>query len=197
MNTPSTKRERTRERILDAAAEALRTSGYEGLGVADVMRAAGLTHGGFYAHFPNREALVAEALARASSGSCATMEAALAAASRRGDSPFRALVETYLSALHCERVATGCPLAALGSEMQRQGGVIDAASQRAIGNFANLVGASLAGRAGLRAVPLICAALVGGLQMARAMRDQARAGEFLAQCRDALLAQYDTPLPAA
>ena len=65
MESISSKKERTHERILDAAARAIRRNGYAGVGVADVMKEAGLTHGGFYAHFDSRDALLVEALARA------------------------------------------------------------------------------------------------------------------------------------
>src|SRR5881275_360115 len=67
-------KEATHERIVEAAARAIRRSGYNGTGVADIMKDAGLTHGGFYAHFPSREAMLAEAADRAGSESVATME---------------------------------------------------------------------------------------------------------------------------
>src|SRR3954463_16626426 len=61
----SRSKEATHERIVGAAARAIRRSGYNGTGVADIMKDAGLTHGGFYAHFPSREAMLAEAADRA------------------------------------------------------------------------------------------------------------------------------------
>src|SRR6266849_10651242 len=63
--TPNSRKEETHERIVDAAARAIHRHGYAGVGVADVMKEAGLTHGGFYAHFDSREALLVEALERA------------------------------------------------------------------------------------------------------------------------------------
>src|SRR5918911_4491018 len=74
------KKEQTRERILRAAARAIRKHGYEGVGVADVMKEAGLTHGGFYAHFESRDALLAAAADRAGLESAQTLSRALAKA---------------------------------------------------------------------------------------------------------------------
>src|SRR5205814_6246780 len=66
-------KEATHERIVEAAARAIRRTGYDGTGVADIMKEAGLTHGGFYAHFASREAMLAEAADRAGSDSVALM----------------------------------------------------------------------------------------------------------------------------
>ena len=71
---PARSKEATHDRIVDAAARAIRRSGYNGAGVADIMKDAGLTHGGFYAHFPSREAMLAEAADRAGGESVAMME---------------------------------------------------------------------------------------------------------------------------
>ena len=70
--TPNSRKEETHERIVDAAARAIHRHGYAGVGVADVMKQAGLTHGGFYAHFESRDALLAEAIERAGRDSAAT-----------------------------------------------------------------------------------------------------------------------------
>ena len=74
------KKEQTRERILRAAARAIRKHGYEGVGVADVMREAGLTHGGFYAHFASRAALLAQAAEQAGVESVENLSRAVARA---------------------------------------------------------------------------------------------------------------------
>ena len=68
MNESTDRKQRSHERIVDAAARAIRQRGYAGVGVADVMKEAGLTHGGFYAHFPSRDALIVAALERAAQG---------------------------------------------------------------------------------------------------------------------------------
>ena len=131
------RKEATHERIVEAAARAIRRSGYNGTGVADIMKDAGLTHGGFYAHFDSREAMLAEAADRAGA------EAVAASARIAGSaSPQRALTElvrAYLSKAHLEHVETGCPVAALGSEMPRQAPEVRRAATRRIKEMIDLV----------------------------------------------------------
>ena len=112
------RREATHERIVEAAARAIRRSGYDGTGVADIMKDAGLTHGGFYAHFPSRDAMLAEAADRA--GAEAVAASARIAAVASPPQALRVLLEAYLSKAHVQNVETGCPVVALGSEMPRQ-----------------------------------------------------------------------------
>src|SRR6184192_3022621 len=107
-------KEATHDRIVEAAARAIRRSGYNGTGVADIMKDAGLTHGGFYAHFSSREAMLAEAADRAGSESVATMTRVAAAAPPQ--EALRSMIHAYLSKEHVEDAETGCPVAALGSE---------------------------------------------------------------------------------
>src|SRR5256885_11713934 len=106
-------KEATHERIVEAAARAIRRSGYDGTGVADIMKDAGLTHGGFYAHFASREAMLAEAADRAGRESVETM--ARIAATAPPKHALRAMMEAYLSKDHVAGVETGCAAAALGS----------------------------------------------------------------------------------
>src|SRR5436190_2254186 len=118
--TRNSRKEDTHERILEVAARVLRRDGYAGVRVADVMKEAGLTHGGFYAHFPSRDALLVEALGRAGRESAGMVKRAADARRGKGVSPFRSLVETYLADRHLATLETGCPVAALGSDMPRQ-----------------------------------------------------------------------------
>src|SRR5687768_9167704 len=119
MDTQPARKQLTHERIVATAARAIRRGGFHGVGVADIMKEAGLTHGGFYAHFPSRNALLAEALERA--GQASSESIARRAASRKDNtSTFRALVDGYLSDAHLQSCETGCPVAALASEMPRQ-----------------------------------------------------------------------------
>src|SRR3982751_4903891 len=111
----SRSKEATHNRIVDAAARAMRRSGYDGTGVADIMKDAGLTHGGFYAHFPSREAMLAEAADRAGAESVAA--SARVADAAPPERALEALVRAYLSKAHVEGVESGCPVVALGSEM--------------------------------------------------------------------------------
>lgn len=108
----------THERIVAVAARAIRRSGYDGTGVADIMKEAGLTHGAFYSHFASREAMLAEAAARACAESAGA--AAEVVASVPSESALATLLAAYLSEEHAARIDVGCPLAALGSETFRQ-----------------------------------------------------------------------------
>src|SRR3954463_5506116 len=101
------KKDETRERILRAAARAVRKQGYEGVGVADVMKQAGLTHGGFYAHFESRDALLAAAAEQAGAESNERLSQAVASA--KPGEELTALVDTYLSDRH-----VGAPEEGLG-----------------------------------------------------------------------------------
>src|ERR1700754_2520938 len=120
MASEPSRREVTHERIVDAAARSLRRNGYAGVGVADVMKQAGLTHGGFYAHFESRDALLAEAVERAGRDTNASISRRIDASRARGESALRAVVEGYLSEAHLSSTESGCIVAALSSEMSRQ-----------------------------------------------------------------------------
>ena len=131
------RKEATHERIVEAAARAIRRSGYNGTGVADIMKDAGLTHGGFYAHFDSREAMLAEAADRA--GAEAVAASARIAASAPPQRALSELVRAYLTKAHVQNVETGCPVAALGSEMPRQAPEVRRAATRRIKEMIDLV----------------------------------------------------------
>src|SRR6059058_4435890 len=103
------RKEATHERIVDAAARAIRRSGYNGTGVADIMKDAGLTHGGFYAHFDSREAMLAEAADRAGGEAVAMMERI--AASSPPQRALQTMMQAYLSKAHVEGIEVGCAAA--------------------------------------------------------------------------------------
>src|SRR3954464_6851188 len=103
--SPTRSKEATHQRIVDAAARAIRRSGYNGTGVADIMKDAGLTHGGFYAHFPSREAMLAEAADRAGGESVAMMERIAATSPPRH--ALQDMMQSYLSEAHLEAIETG------------------------------------------------------------------------------------------
>lgn len=100
-------------RIVESASKEFRTHGFKGVGIAKLMGALDLTHGGFYAHFADKEKLVAESLALALNQSLDAMLVALEA----GD--FSAMLDFYLSENHRDNPALGCPLPALSAEVAR------------------------------------------------------------------------------
>jgi len=184
----------THDRILDTAARAMRSSGFYGVGVADVMKQAGLTHGGFYAHFPSRDALLVEALDRAGGHSRERLQRSIAAGEARGASRFRALVESYLSDRHLQSPESGCPVAALASEMPRQSDEVRRAAATRVKSLLDFVGETLPAGHGQDAA-VVASQLVGALQLARALGDNAQGRAHLAAVRGQLLAQFDSPSP--
>jgi AcrR family transcriptional regulator len=174
---------------VDAASRAIRRSGYHGTGVADIMKAAGLTHGGFYAHFPSREAMLAEAADRAGCESVEQM--ARIAASAPPEHALQSMIQAYLSKEHVESVETGCATAALGSEMPRQAPEVRRAATRRIKEMIDLVSRQLPdwGKPGAHQHALATVAtMVGALVLARAV-DDPRLSDAL---RDAALKHLTT-----
>ncbi len=194
--TPNSRKHETHERIVEVAARAIRRRGYAGVGVAEVMKEAGLTHGGFYAHFESRDALLVEALERAGAESVETLMQGAEQLSGQGVSPFRALVEAYLSEAHCAALETGCPVAALGSDMPRQSPAVCDASAAQVQCLISAVRGSLP-EASRPEAGVVAGTLVGTLQLARALGGRAAGRAVLAAARRALIRQYDTPAAAA
>lgn len=192
---PNTRKQDTHARIVDAAARAIRREGYAGVGVAEVMKEAGLTHGGFYAHFESRDAMLVEALDRAGRESRDNLLQAAERLAPQGYSAFRTLVETYLSDAHLGSLDRGCPVAALGSDMPRQSGSLRQASAHHVRRLVCGVRASLPASLGAQATA-VAATLVGSLQLARALGDNEEGRALLAEARNSLLQHYDAPAPA-
>lgn len=172
-----------RQGILDAAARLYRERGLTGVGVADITRDAGLTHGGLYRHFASKDALVQEACARAFDWSMAPLDGA------RPNTTVCERIQSYLSPQHRDAPGQGCPVAALAVDAARAGGelseVFAEGIERNIGRFAQLLaadrgeeGCSEGSRAEVRAGSLaphdraramqFLATMVGGLVLARA-----------------------------
>lgn len=185
----------THDRILDTAARAIRRAGCGGVGVADIMKEAGLTHGGFYAHFPSRDALLVEALDRAGRDSVERIEARIAKPKRAGkeQSPLAALVQAYLSDEHAGNAEHGCPVAALVSEMPRQAPEVQEAGRVRVSSLVERVRRCLPAGADPQQALVITSTLVGALQLARALGVGPQAKAVLKSSRDALLTQFDAP----
>lgn len=191
MHSKPTRREITHERIVEVAARMLRRNGYGGVGVADVMNQAGLTHGGFYAHFASRDALLAEAVERAGRDSAAVMTRRIDASRARGQSALRALVDGYLSETHLRAIEDGCVVAALSSEMSRQSPTLLAPSVNRVRSLIEMVQRALPEGGTPEQAMVIAGTLVGTLQLARALGANAQGKAMLAAARSALLSQYD------
>ena len=168
-----------RERIVDAAARRFRERGFEGIGVADLMKEAGLTHGGFYGHFSSKEDLMREASVRALTGSVALWSTL---AERAPRDPLAAIAGVYLTSRHRDNPGAGCLLAALGPDVSRQGtGVRRAVTdsvRAAVDLLANLVPRKSKAARRQKAI-VTYATLVGAMVMARAVDDRALSQEIL------------------
>ena len=176
---------KSHKKIVDAAGELFRQNGIEATSVAAVMQAAGMTHGGFYRHFDDKEALVAAAFEHAVNGAVAGMVGARDEEARAAARA--AYLEAYLSDAHVRELGRGCPMAALGSELSRGAGGAGASAATAV----RRVGALLseeggAGEEGNGSGYARLALLIGAVTLARLGRDEALGAEILDAARGAL-----------
>ena len=173
MTRNPTRKELTHERIVNTAATAIRRSGYDGTGVADLMKEAGLTHGGFYAHFDSRTQMLAEALDRAAADTLERMREVAARAP--ADGARRAFVDAYLSDGHAAAPQDGCTLATLGTETPRQAPEVRQVCARRLKEMIDLVERQLPGwgQPGQHEQALgLLSCLVGAMVLARAADDE-------------------------
>lgn len=183
----------SRERIVDVTARRIREQGIERPAIAEIMREAGLTHGGFYKHFGSREELIGEAVGRAMDETAGT----LAAAVDETDDPLAAIARAYLSTAHRDAPGTGCSLPALGAEMAHAG-------EAARGRFADQVDRYLEalqthdgdeGDEGRRRAAVTLSAMVGGIVLARALGPTPTSDDLLATVQDAVTGHRLLPRP--
>jgi TetR/AcrR family transcriptional repressor of nem operon len=167
-----------RERIVAAAAQLFRERGFAGIGVADLMREAGLTHGGFYGHFGSKEDLIAEASGRALTR---TLELWSKAAENAPHDPLAAIARVYLTTRHRDHPGRGCLIAALGPEVARQGPALRDTVTRYLHSGFDLLTRCITGKPSARRQKAIAtyATLVGALILARAVDDRALSKEIL------------------
>jgi TetR/AcrR family transcriptional regulator, transcriptional repressor for nem operon len=177
---PAGHKEEVRQRIVDEAAAAYREHGIEGIGIQSLMRRLGLTHGGFYVHFPSREALVVAALARAGEQAVPRFRS-----DARGNAvSFAESTKRYLSRDHRDHPREGCTIAALAPEAYRQSSAIRGAIASAANRFLENVGRTLdddecPSRLTDRAIAVGCV-LIGSLVLARALGDTPNSARVLA-----------------
>lgn len=162
--------EANRERIVDVAGELFREKGFDGIGLNDLMQAAGLTRGGFYGHFESKDELASLACERALQASNHYWEELSA---KPPAEALRALVGFYLSDAHCERRAQGCAMAALAADVARAGPAMQGTFEAGVENFLRVLEPLVSGDgpAGRREQSLATLSqLVGALVLARAVR---------------------------
>ena len=191
MSANLTRKEQSHERIVEVAARAIRRAGYRGVGVADIMKEAGLTHGGFYAHFASRDALLVEAMQQASRDNQTALSEAMAQRMAKGHSRFAALVLAYLHDTHLVRTEKGCVVAALASEMTRQGDAVQREARRRVADLVEFVRSALPQGVEPEQAEVVTATMVGALQLARTLGGTVGRG-LLAQTREALIQKYQS-----
>jgi TetR/AcrR family transcriptional repressor of nem operon len=177
---------KTHDRIVRIASARIREAGIESPGVAEIMQAAGLTHGGFYKHFGSRDELIAQAADRA----FADGERTVHEITEGAQEPLAALVDWYVSTQHRNNPATGCPVAALGADVRRGDDRVRVAYRRQVERYlANLERLHGGGEDARRRATVALSTLVGSIMLARAIDDEALSDEILRDVRDALTAQ--------
>lgn len=168
-----------RERVLDVAGRLFRERGFDGIGVADLMKGAGLTHGGFYGQFASKEELMAEACTRSFDNSVDIWNKV---AARTDGNPLAAVVKGYLSKQHRDNPGEGCVMAALGADASRQGPSLRSAVTEGTRKLLDLFTGFAPGR--IKAVKreravAAYASMVGALILARAVDDPELSDEIL------------------
>jgi TetR/AcrR family transcriptional repressor of nem operon len=176
----------SRTRILKIAGAELRVRGLDGIGVADLMSAAGMTHGGFYNHFESREKLVEATLEQV----LAEAEAQKEATHGKGRSGLLQYIGWYLSQAHRDGAASGCPVASLVNDVSRAGDGARSVFTAGVGRFIEWISDLLGSRRERpeeRAI-LIVSAIVGAVALARAVNDPEMSERILGGVRKQLRA---------
>jgi TetR/AcrR family transcriptional repressor of nem operon len=190
MRYSDTHKAETHANLVKLAGQALREKGPDKLAVAELMQAAGLTHGGFYAHFKSKDALLAEVLEAIFADSAEKLQRMA-----EGLPPRQALarfVYSYVSPAHRDGVATGCPIVALNSDLPRQPkkirAVFDAGVRTLAGHLARrMEAAGVEGGEVLAASVL--AAMAGAVAVSRTVSDRRLSDELLAAARQSIEAR--------
>jgi TetR/AcrR family transcriptional regulator, transcriptional repressor for nem operon len=183
-----------RERVVETAARLFRERGFEGVGVADLMKSAGLTHGGFYGQFDSKEHLMLEACEQALAESEHRWRELLERAPKK---PLSAIASHYLSLQHRDNPGAGCVIAALSMEAARQGPTVRAAFTEAAERFLELLGQVVPGRSTktrrTQALTSL-AAMVGAVVLARTVSAGSLSEEIL-EAVHTQLAELDKSQP--
>lgn len=179
----------TRQRIVETGAIEFRRNGITGTGLADVMTAVGLTHGGFYRHFDSKEALVKECLTNALDSLRASIETATA--TRPGRAGVLFAIDDYLSTAHRDSEAT-CPFVSLGSELARASEEVRNAATAAFLQLADVIAShldDLSPAAAKKEALVLLSSMVGAMTMARLVSDKDVSAAILTQMRKTLAQQ--------
>jgi TetR/AcrR family transcriptional regulator, transcriptional repressor for nem operon len=186
-----------RQTVIDVASRLFREHGFDGIGLKDLMKGAGLTQGAFYKQFASKEDLVAQASRQALASATRRWSAAVA---EHPNDPLGAVIALYLSAGHREEKMDGCPIVALGSDAARQGREVKASFEAGVKAHLEILGRVIAdtGREEPnRKAMAILSTMVGAVTLSRVINDPNLAQAFLdaaaQQVREAVAARKDDP----
>jgi TetR/AcrR family transcriptional regulator, transcriptional repressor for nem operon len=188
----------THARIVKKASVRLREKGAHGIGVADLMKDAGLTHGGFYAHFDSREALVIEAFAYAMDRSTERWRSL--AEQTPPDKRLAAIVDSYLTTVHRDDPGHGCAVPALGAEIARESLKTRKAFASKLEQMIDMLTAQIPQvppKAARKQAMATLATMLGTLVMARIAGSGEFSDEILGAGREAALGRAASAKPAA
>jgi TetR/AcrR family transcriptional repressor of nem operon len=180
-----------RQKIVKDASRRVRTEGMTGAAVSAVMRDAGLTHGGFYKHFESKDELLVESLQEAFQEIADHL--AQAAEQSRQETPWKAIVKTYLSLEYCDHVEYGCPLAALAPELARANEEIKPRIFEELKKYRSRMLPFMPGQQTAdkeRAFFSIFSTMVGAIEIARMLPEPEMREKVLASARDLLLRSF-------
>ncbi len=186
MRYSDTHGEETRRKVVRAAAAAARAHGPDGVSVAGVMAQVGLTHGGFYAHFPSKEALLVAAVEEAFGASARRF--ARLTAGLTGPQALSLFVDAYVSLEHRAAPERGCPIASLSSDLPRQAGPIRQAYEGGVRRLIARIEGWLPDARKPQAASLL-AEMMGAVALSRALASEADAEAMLASSRVSLKAR--------
>lgn len=171
--------EENRQTVITVASRLFREHGFDGIGLKDLMKGAGLTQGAFYKQFASKEDLAAQASSRALESASSRWSEAVAS---RPDDPLGAVIAFYLSMDHRDEKMDGCPVAALGSDAARQSADVKASFETGIRAYLEKLGHMIDGADGNETngkAMAILSTMVGALILSRVVNDADLAQAFL------------------
>jgi TetR/AcrR family transcriptional repressor of nem operon len=176
-----------RETVINVASRLFREYGFDGIGLKDLMKGAGLTQGAFYKQFASKEDLAVQASRRA-------LESAFhrwsAAAAGNPQDPLGAVIAFYLSMEHCAERMDGCPVVALGSDAARQGADVKASFEAGIREYLKMLGSWVGEADGEEPddnAMAILSTMVGAVLLSRAVNDESLSKRFLQAAAESVL----------
>ena len=177
-----------RQTVIDVASRLFRECGFDGIGLKDLMKGAGLTQGAFYKQFASKEDLAAQSSARALESAFSRWSAAVTANPK---DPLGAVMAFYLSMEHREERMDGCPVVALGSDAARQSVDVKASFEAGIRKYLELLGSWVGDAEGEESsgkAMAILSTMVGAVVLSRAVNDERLAKQFRQAAAESLLA---------